>query len=265
MIDPLRAQRRQLVANVADARIAQQAATILGEVERDIGIPGRGQLPPKLKSVFELPKQVIDQVLAFDIQAAELDLKRIQADGAVPVENPFSRDYQDQLLARVHGCFSSLVATMTSPSGGRPRLQALLAHIPGVVEGLRRGHEAEYATLVELEYGHKRDDFDLERARLGREMIAASSAQARGPRRGPARVHRRPASTRQKKALEQRNKWIYQQCCNGVPYKSIVAELKKLGPQKGWPLITSKQGIQAAATRYAEGHGHEKPAPRQNL
>jgi hypothetical protein len=154
---------------------------------------------------------------------------------------------------------------MTSPSGGRPRLQTLLAHIPGDVEGLRRGHEEEYATQVGLQYGHKRDEFDLERARLARQMLAANTTQAGGTRPGPARVHRRPASTRQKKAVEQRNKWIYQQCRNGVPYKSIVAELKKRGPQKGWPLITSKQGIQAAATRYAEGHGHEKPAPRQNL
>jgi hypothetical protein len=67
--------------------------------------------------------------------------------------------------------------------------------------------------------------------------------------------------------LRARNKWIYQQCCKGksMPYGSIVAELKRIAPSKGWEVIESVQGIRAAALTYAKQNQLELPPKRQDL
>jgi hypothetical protein len=65
--------------------------------------------------------------------------------------------------------------------------------------------------------------------------------------------------------LEARDKWIYQMCCKGIPYKEIRAELGVICQKKGWKKIASVQGIRAAAMSYAEGHDLPKPPFRMNL
>lgn len=52
--------------------------------------------------------------------------------------------------------------------------------------------------------------------------------------------------------LEARDKWIYGECCKGTPYDTIANRLKK--KSRRWPRIESKQGVRAAAIRYAERH-----------
>jgi hypothetical protein len=62
------------------------------------------------------------------------------------------------------------------------------------------------------------------------------------------------------KALEDRDRWIYAECCRGTAYDTIASKLTKK-PQD-WPRIESKQGIQNAAKKYAERNGLP-PIPRR--
>jgi hypothetical protein len=61
-------------------------------------------------------------------------------------------------------------------------------------------------------------------------------------------------------AREARDKWIYEQCLAGTLLKNMLSWIAK---RKKWPRITSKQGIQAAAKRYAELHGLRLPPRRK--
>jgi hypothetical protein len=70
---------------------------------------------------------------------------------------------------------------------------------------------------------------------------------------------------RRDKKIEARDRWIYKRCCARVPYKEIIVKLSRRQAGNGWRRITSKQGIQNAARRYAERHQLELPPPRQNL
>jgi hypothetical protein len=70
---------------------------------------------------------------------------------------------------------------------------------------------------------------------------------------------------RRDRKIEARDRWIYRQCCDRVPYKEIVANLSRCSPSKRWQRITSKQGIQNAALRYAKRNQLALPPPRQNL
>jgi hypothetical protein len=62
------------------------------------------------------------------------------------------------------------------------------------------------------------------------------------------------------KQTEVRDEWIYKQCCAGVAYDTIVRRLAK---RKRWQHISTKQGIQYAARRYAERNNLPAPPPRQ--
>jgi hypothetical protein len=66
------------------------------------------------------------------------------------------------------------------------------------------------------------------------------------------------------KAMEARNKWIYQQCRKGraMPLDAIKAKLARLAPQRGWEPIESIQGLRAAANRYAKRH-NKLPIPNR--
>ncbi len=77
----------------------------------------------------------------------------------------------------------------------------------------------------------------------------------------PTLAHR----VRRDQKQEARDKWIYERCCEGVPYKKIVTELQGCFRQNGWRSISSKQGVQDVARRYAERQGLDLPPPRQNL
>jgi hypothetical protein len=79
-----------------------------------------------------------------------------------------------------------------------------------------------------------------------------------GPSR-PQEGANRPKVMREAKQ-EERNKWIYDECFKGTPYKEIVA---KLLPQQEWRKIRSIQGIRHAAKKYAERHGLSPIPSRQ--
>ena len=64
---------------------------------------------------------------------------------------------------------------------------------------------------------------------------------------------------------EARDKWIYQQCCKGTPHDKIVAELKKMAPNRKWKIISTKQRVQQIGNKYADDNGLERPSPRRNL
>jgi hypothetical protein len=65
---------------------------------------------------------------------------------------------------------------------------------------------------------------------------------------------RRGSRTARDSKLDARDKWIYQQCCEGTPYKDIVKELKECHRKKGWRRISSVQGVRQATSKYAERH-----------
>jgi hypothetical protein len=62
------------------------------------------------------------------------------------------------------------------------------------------------------------------------------------------------------RALDERDKWIYEECCNGTAYDSIIRKLKQQADD--WPRIESPQGIRMAAIRFAERQ-QLPPIPRR--
>jgi hypothetical protein len=62
------------------------------------------------------------------------------------------------------------------------------------------------------------------------------------------------SSSKNKGSNDDRDKWIYEQCARRTPYKKIVILLKEIADQKGWDVITTKQGIYDAAKRFAKAH-----------
>lgn len=62
------------------------------------------------------------------------------------------------------------------------------------------------------------------------------------------------------KATEGRNRWIYEECCKGTPYSTIIRRLNK--KPMSWERITSVGGIKKAAIAYATRHGKPRPAQR---
>ncbi len=57
-----------------------------------------------------------------------------------------------------------------------------------------------------------------------------------------------------------RDKWLYEQCCAGVAFQTIVNRLKK----KNWELIETVQGVKKAAARYAKLHDLPEIPKRQS-
>ncbi len=53
--------------------------------------------------------------------------------------------------------------------------------------------------------------------------------------------------------IEARDKWLYEQCCNCVPYKEILRLMEVQMPPE-WELLTSVSGIRKAAITYATRH-----------
>jgi hypothetical protein len=85
-----------------------------------------------------------------------------------------------------------------------------------------------------------------------------------------ARDCRREAGAREgkvvrRKATEARDKWIYQQRCKGTADKKILADLKQLCREKGWPLLGTPQGLRDRAAAYAENHHLAPPPPRRGI
>jgi hypothetical protein len=77
--------------------------------------------------------------------------------------------------------------------------------------------------------------------------------------------HGLPTNSRQcDRKTEARDRWIYTRCCEGVPHSKIAAELKKVAREKGWRVVSSKQGVQQIGEKYAKAHGLPAPPPRQS-
>src|SRR5262249_23480239 len=55
---------------------------------------------------------------------------------------------------------------------------------------------------------------------------------------------------------EERDEWLYDQVVEGVPLKSIIAELKNF---KHWDPITREAGVSMAVRRFAERRGYDRP------
>jgi hypothetical protein len=75
-----------------------------------------------------------------------------------------------------------------------------------------------------------------------------------------------PTPPRQRLALrdqatEERDKYIYDEYCNGVPLKNIASALSK---HSDWEQIASKQGIRAVVQRYTDRHGLPPLPPRRS-
>jgi hypothetical protein len=72
-------------------------------------------------------------------------------------------------------------------------------------------------------------------------------------------------------AKEQRDKWIYEQCCKKeegefVKHDVIRKRLDKMIAEgKKWVKIGTRNGIRYAATKYAEDNRLDPPPQRQNL
>jgi hypothetical protein len=71
-----------------------------------------------------------------------------------------------------------------------------------------------------------------------------------------------PESARivKEKNTEERDKFIYDSCCMGTKYVSII---NRVSNNEDWEFIESAQGIRNAAKRYAERHGLPLPGPRK--
>ena len=63
---------------------------------------------------------------------------------------------------------------------------------------------------------------------------------------------------------DERDKWLYEQCCELVGYNTIVTRLRKLAKKKNWELIESVQGVKEAARRYAKRHNLTAIPKRQS-
>lgn len=62
---------------------------------------------------------------------------------------------------------------------------------------------------------------------------------------------------------DDRDKWIYDQCCKGTPHKVIAAGLRKKANRRRWRLIKSEQGIRRAAENHATRNGLQLPPKRK--
>ena len=58
-----------------------------------------------------------------------------------------------------------------------------------------------------------------------------------------------------------RNKWLYEQCCNGVPYKDIIRELQDMPAE--WERLSEHSGVKRAARAYARRCDFEDPPIRR--
>jgi hypothetical protein len=73
----------------------------------------------------------------------------------------------------------------------------------------------------------------------------------------PPRQRRAPRD----QATEERDKYIYDEYCKGVPLKNIASALSQ---RSDWEQIASKQGIQAVVQRYTDRHSLPPLPPRRS-
>ena len=93
-------------------------------------------------------------------------------------------------------------------------------------------------------------------------LTAAGIAGERGDAGEPRPVEGKcsPSRTRRGKN-EEREKLVYQLCCDGILYKNICTQLQKEHPD--WKQIGSVQGVRHVALTYATQHGLPPPKARR--
>jgi hypothetical protein len=69
-----------------------------------------------------------------------------------------------------------------------------------------------------------------------------------------------PSNQTQGDVNDARDRWIYEQCCDGTPYDDIISQLRR--NHEGWRYIKSATGIRNAAQQYAKRH-KVSPPPRR--
>jgi len=70
-----------------------------------------------------------------------------------------------------------------------------------------------------------------------------------------------PPAPQRDKAMEARDKWIYEQAIKVVPWETIKRRLTK--KPKGWERLGSVSGVKKAAFTYAKRHNLPPPPPRK--
>ena len=61
---------------------------------------------------------------------------------------------------------------------------------------------------------------------------------------------------------DERDRWIYEQCCSLVNYATTISDLKKMAPGNAWKIVSTIGGIKSAASRWAERNG-KPPIPKR--
>jgi hypothetical protein len=93
-------------------------------------------------------------------------------------------------------------------------------------------------------------------------ICSASAIEAITSLASPETAKREKPAPIRDKVTEERDKWIYERCYDGLTYKNIMLTLAK--NTSGWDRIESPQGIRDRAKAYAKRHGLPEPPPRQS-
>jgi hypothetical protein len=138
-----------------------------------------------------------------------------------------------------------------------PGSEIFLGQQEGVTRGgfpaIREVKLPSVSRLAQIEASVKR-----EYAKLNREWRQGASVIGDADK-PPRQLVKKDSKT------EARNKWIYDQCCKGIPHDKIVAELRTRATRRGWKIVSTKQRIQQIGNEYADDHGLDRPPPRQQL
>lgn len=101
-------------------------------------------------------------------------------------------------------------------------------------------------------------DIDLNELRIAAERMGSEKTERR---------KRQRPSMAAKPILpnDARDAWVYEQCCKpDVKYDTIVRRLKERAAEENWKIVSTKQGIQEAARRYAVRHKLPPPPSRKS-
>ncbi len=135
---------------------------------------------------------------------------------------------------------------IADPENVEPIPIAILRQRPGLAEWLNGENDEYRPSMMELRV--LKPAF-VERRRRLRESALSSVREAPKPIAKSETAKRRRSVDAN---TEARDHWIYEECCRHVAYDTIALKLQKM-PQE-WDRIESKQGIRAAAVRYAKRH-----------
>jgi hypothetical protein len=143
---------------------------------------------------------------------------------------------------------------------GRPKGLQEWMHLARVVEMPEERLRAKDYTLREVyEYALAWADRQTAKAKLTDEATRVSLGAK------SSRAKKVPKPAKRDKKTEARDKWIYQRCCAGVPHDKIVADLKKIGPKRGWRIFSTKNRVWQIGKEYAERSNLPLPPARQGL